>query len=791
MPSIPSVRRGTMVAVCLVALLAGPVAVATVESANDAGAAGPEGSVAEAGGDPVPAESVEAARAEDRGACASPRLAGGSNESDSVSMDLFAAPGGTYGRLTNASALEQAHDAGVLTRPAERESDGDPVVNYTDTVVHRFTLPESETDLFDRLTAQEKGSTTANFRALAASEIRFWGSGSCPPMFNLNASIRGDAVRVIADSADRTLSVVFDFDRLSYGYERDLFHWPRPNMYVGINVSGGFHASGQNGSSVRYHTADLYATFVKWDSDPTVDVRPTENATLTGYTTLDPGTTVTVRLLNGTSGETVHRADVQVSEGKRPLGGGWYDDEYRIRTTVDLSGFATGTEFLLVTSHDGERIGRNRVVTTPVVVGEPVGDVTGDVIDISLAVPPGRWTTLVLEGTNGSFHRQIRVRDASGDGRVTLSLNTFASRAGLSSGEVFDVTDGDALAVEEQSDGATQVWPPKIPRYYPFYATITAYPGTGIDGQPVDSSWVRATEAESVAFNGRPMQASPGAFEELTDRASIERAFEAGRLPALRPVPLNATLVYELSFPGIEGVLARQPGDTPAEQFRSLLNANGTSLYAVEWNPPSSRHSYRLDLDDTDSSRVVADPTNDTYYVVVDTETVPVSTNGSASSEPARIRVDQRDVPRFDFNGTRWLDPVSVGSLSDSSRFVEPVTTPTPTATPTPTPTPTATPTPTPTSTATPTRSPTATPTRSPTARPTATRTPTATPTASPTATAPQTATPTSGRSSTDQSPSRTGTETGAGGPGFGIVAALVGLLAALLLARRRGANRR
>jgi hypothetical protein len=115
--------------------------------------------------------------------------------------------------------------------------------------------------------------------------------------------------------------------------------------------------------------------------------------------------------------------------------------------------------------------------------------------------------------------------------------------------------------------------------------------------------------------------------------------------------------------------------------------------------------------------------------------------------------------------------------------------TPTPTSTPEATPTPTATATPTPTPTATATASPTATPTATPAGRPDSTDAPgTVTATAAPQTQPPATQPPGGGGQppANQQQPEGVRTPTAGAGPGFGLVAALGGLLALGLLARRR-----
>lgn len=143
---------------------------------------------------------------------------------------------------------------------------------------------------------------------------------------------------------------------------------------------------------------------------------------------------------------------------------------------------------------------------------------------------------------------------------------------------------------------------------------------------------------------------------------------------------------------------------------------------------------------------------------VVDPSGSEVAT-GRITENDQQILVDIPDPTPGLYSVTVTGSNIEAGNRTVTVRARGQVATPTPTPTAEPTPTTTATPTP--TSTAEPT--PTATPTPTPTAEPTPTATPTPTPTSTPTATV-----------------------TEGGGPGFGVVAAALAVLALALLGRRR-----
>ncbi|MFC7193506.1 BGTF surface domain-containing protein [Halosimplex aquaticum] len=86
----------------------------------------------------------------------------------------------------------------------------------------------------------------------------------------------------------------------------------------------------------------------------TVPAGPAPNQTITGYTNVAPGTTVTVRLFNGSGEPFPITETARVTRESPPAAD---SEENRFRATVDLSGADPGTEFLIEIGANGTLIG--------------------------------------------------------------------------------------------------------------------------------------------------------------------------------------------------------------------------------------------------------------------------------------------------------------------------------------------------------------------------------------------------------------------------------------------------
>ncbi|WP_232686725.1 DUF7282 domain-containing protein [Halobacterium zhouii] len=220
-------------------------------------------------------------------------------EDGNISMSVFTGPTGTYADLQNASAVNDARAAGRLVPTTTGTEDSDSVVAMGDVAVVRIGLDGSATSLLDRLTAQDEGSPTANFRALVQErgiEVEFEGPSACPPTLALNESIEQGAIRAVPDDQRDTLYLVFDTDRFlvdppGTDSEPTATSWKLGRNHLDVRLKT---TSGLVSASTTWQ---LWDRGVELETDVHELVRVgVANASLDGRTVAAPGNTLTVRL---------------------------------------------------------------------------------------------------------------------------------------------------------------------------------------------------------------------------------------------------------------------------------------------------------------------------------------------------------------------------------------------------------------------------------------------------------------------------------------------------------------
>lgn len=393
MPSKRHVARILLVVACLTASLAGPgVATATASEGASPQAETYARSDVTTCGSGVRSTAESAATSADG--------------SGNLLLDTFVAPGADYDRLTDADALATAREAGTLT-PA---SDGvdltweDELVAYRDVIVHRIALNGSATGLFDRLAAQERGSVTENFRALAAGddvEFEYIGATACPPELALNASIERGAFRVVSDRENDALFLVLDTDRLLFhplgggDPTTDTFVTGHHGLTLTLRESSGLVARNVTVES-HYEVKDARAEFAS-PHEGLVRVASEANQSIRGRTTLAPGSDVEVSLHPYAANTSVVTAIATVNRSREFV------------AKFDLENTSPGTTYVAAVTG----------VTEPPVVQAgatlvAVGNATTALVDASdynFTRPVSTLYPMAVTTTDGGF---VTVRNASG-----------------------------------------------------------------------------------------------------------------------------------------------------------------------------------------------------------------------------------------------------------------------------------------------------------------------------------------------------------------------------------------
>lgn len=185
----------------------------------------------------------------------------------------------------------------------------------------------------------------------------------------------------------------------------------------------------------------------------------------------------------------------------------------------------------------------------------------------------------------------------------------------------------------------------------------------GIPGSAVSASAADTTDPSSNEASLHELRTwvAPGSIE-LPTPSAIGAAKASGNLTRSETITLNDTLVLELRASGLEGVLAARNGSNATARFFDLL-ANGTAeLDVTQRNPSPSFHAKELQLAAYDSTRVVADGANDSYYLVVDLSRVS-ATRGHGE------RVHAGDAYRANFSLAESSSLAANGTESTLTNF--------------------------------------------------------------------------------------------------------------------------
>ncbi|QPV61435.1 hypothetical protein I7X12_11720 [Halosimplex litoreum] len=190
--------------------------------------------------------------------------------------------------------------------------------------------------------------------------------------------------------------------------------------------------------------------------------------------------------------------------------------------------------------------------------------------------------------------------------------------------------------------------------------------GTGsLDGasDQLDGDAV-ATQPVSDETNATVMVAPRGSVDRLASVAAVERGREAGWVTPSPVLAAGDTLVLRLRLPGMAERVANATGDTDSARFRSVLASENVSLRLVQ--RPETIHGTRhlFFLNGSRGQSVVADPANDTYYVVTDLTAVSDAAGGLGIDD-----LRGEFVPRLVVEGNHRLNPGPVDEPNRTGRF--------------------------------------------------------------------------------------------------------------------------
>jgi PGF-CTERM protein len=230
----------------------------------------------------------------------------------------------------------------------------------------------------------------------------------------------------------------------------------------------------------------------------------------------------------------------------------------------------------------------------------------GDVVAVPLSVGNASDARVRVESAAGPYEADVSLTDADGDGRVELRWNTYLAGH------------GDAFAAAGEDAASTDDRRPLDGRVAAGNHTLTVT----VDGERVDGATVRLEPVPDPSVAA--LAPLPGRAEAPRSLAEMRSARAAGAVAPADGVGVSGSLVVAVEAPGIEGALAAQNGGNASARFQGLTDSDGFA-FSVREDPTTvttMKPPIRLGVVGAGAD-VLADPANDTYYVVYDVDEAP------------------------------------------------------------------------------------------------------------------------------------------------------------------------
>jgi len=571
---------------------------------------------------------------------------------------VMVAPRGPVDRFTSIAEIEQGREAGWVT-PS-------PILATGDTLLLRLRLP----GMAARVANATGDSADARFRSVLAGENvslrlveRSVGPERSPHVFNLNES-RGRTV--VADPGNDTYYVAADLTAVpgdNGGLGPDDFR-PVGEFVPKLVVDGEYwlnpgsaHEPNQTG---RFELLDREASLSGADryGDLTPGFAAAPNQTVEGYTTLAPGSTVTVLVTNATGIETPRRATARVTRetGKTSEYG---SEKFAFESAVNLSGTTAGTEIGLVVASNGTVISDTYEwyrYWAPVDASSAAVDLPTDpILDGSIRVeratlPDGGFVTVERASDDTVVGSSGYLEPGTHEGLAVRISDHVADNATL------------RVTLAHDSDGDGQ-----------YFVSADRHYADSMRPAGATVSWnATAAAIEDPTPNATVLVAPSGKRDALSSRAAIQRAQRNGWLTPSDLLAKGDTFVLRLTAPDIADAVANESGSSDEARFRSFLARSNTSLLVSEKHPGPSYGRVSLYLDAANVTSVVADPDNDTYYVATDLMRLPWSSDYDEErsfSDPYLLDREEY-VPRLVVDGADRLNPGDIGEPNQTGQFV-------------------------------------------------------------------------------------------------------------------------
>ncbi|RLM57121.1 PGF-CTERM sorting domain-containing protein [Halobellus sp. Atlit-31R] len=249
-----------------------------------------------------------------------------------------------------------------------------------------------------------------------------------------------------------------------------------------------------------------------------------------------------------------------------------------------------------------------------------VSDQRGDIVEMTVEMEGTDFATITVGEVDGSegVVANATVEDEDDDGQVTVFLNTY---------ELGDPTDGsatpfavdddsdDSVSSQELTDNVTDLidageYDLEVAAGETAAADLTG----GADGVATLVLEERSTETLRM-WTGSKGELSPSDLEDVNE------ALANGEITQSSEIAVGDYAVHQLVASGFEGALDARENEDVTDTFLSLTETGPIDLTIEEADPGANQDAEVLNLT-SENTTVIADGANDTYFVIVDTDSV-------------------------------------------------------------------------------------------------------------------------------------------------------------------------
>ncbi|GGL34179.1 hypothetical protein GCM10009037_17230 [Halarchaeum grantii] len=281
-------------------------------------------------------------------------------------------------------------------------------------------------------------------------------------------------------------------------------------------------------------------------------------------------------------------------------------------------------------------------------------DQQGDYVPITVEVSGADDTASLVIGdySEDGYQYNATVVDDDNDGKVKVYFNTY--RAGQGHDDLLELADSDD-AIENQEEHPSASIDGLLDA-----GDYDVYTMAGDDQNDNYTDVINGADdvmllslTESSLNNMTTWVAPSGSEGNFEDLDELMTAVEDGDLTQTSTAAKGDRAVFALDAGGLSGLYnASESGDVTSE-FENAVNNSNVTFHLNQTNPQQNRPAAKLNVTQTiqqDALKAIADPANNTYYVIVSTGTASFDRGTTTDVSITSSALDLRD--DAEFNGT-------------------------------------------------------------------------------------------------------------------------------------------